>query len=253
MLSSPFYVLRGAFFLWAHRQLWKYAAAPLVITTLVMGVGYYVLYHVFSDLLSRFLGPGTEWYWQVVYYVLLVVAGALVLVMFFFLFTVVATTIAEPFNELISEKTEQLITGRFADTPFSVLQLLKESGRGLVHALRILSFYVGALLVSLLFLLVPGIGAVLFWLVTIFLSAYMLSYQYLSYPMTRRKFTFRQKQALIRSKLFSTMGFGLGSLAVASVPIINVLLVPAAVTGGTLLFLDLQAKGSDSTMRAEDQ
>jgi uncharacterized protein involved in cysteine biosynthesis len=37
------------------------------------------------------------------------------------------------------------------------------------------------------------------------------------------------------------------------VPIINVLLVPAAVTGGTLLFLDLQAKESNSTMRAEDQ
>jgi len=216
-----------------------------------MGVGYYVLYHVFSDLLNRFLGP--ELYWQVVYYILLVVAGALVLVVFFFLFTMVATTIAEPFNELISEKTEQLVTGQFEDNPFSVLQLLKESGRGLVHALRILALYVGMLVVSLLFLLVPGIGAILFWLVTVLLSAYMLSYQYLGYPMARRNFTFRQKQGFIRSRVFSTIGFGLGSLAVASAPIINVLLLPAAVTGGTLLFLDLQTKGNNSTMKTENR
>jgi len=164
-----------------------------------------------------------------------------VLVVFFFLFTLLATVIAAPFNELISEKTEQLVTGNFQDSPFSFLQLLKDSARGIGHFFRILGVYFGILIASLFLLLVPGIGPMLFAAAMVLNTSYMLAYEYLGYPMDRRRFTFKQKRRFLRSRLKWTMGFGLGNAALASVPVLNLVVMPAAVVGGTLLFLDLTA------------
>lgn len=237
-LSAPFYVLQGARFLRDHRVLWKYAAAPVAISTVVLGLSYYLLYHFFTSLLHGIMGEG--WYWQVLYYLIVVVAAVLLLVVFFFIFTLVGSAVAAPFNELISEKTEQLVTGDFRETPFSFLQLLKDSGRGLLHSLRILGIYLLLLVVALLLLLIPGFGGPLFTVATVLLSSYMLAYEYLGYPMDRRRFSFREKRAFLRSRFTTSMGFGLGNLAAASIPIVNLMVIPAAVVGGTLLFLELE-------------
>lgn len=238
-VSSPFYVLRGAQFLWYHSTLWKYAAAPFGISVLALSIGYYVLYRFFVSWVGGLVGEG--WYWQALYYVVIVIVACLVLVVFFFLFTLLATVIAAPFNELISEKTEQLVTGNFQDSPFSFLQLLKDSARGIGHFFRILGVYFGILIASLFLLLVPGIGPMLFAAAMVLNTSYMLAYEYLGYPMDRRRFTFKQKRRFLRSRLKWTMGFGLGNAALASVPVLNLVVMPAAVVGGTLLFLDLTA------------
>ncbi len=110
-VPAPLYVLRGALFLWGHRVLWKYAAAPVAISLLVMGGAYVLLYYTFS----RFLGAyaGQEWYWRVLYYALIFVLTVVLVVLFFYFFTRVASALASPFNDLISQKTEELVTGPF--------------------------------------------------------------------------------------------------------------------------------------------
>jgi CysZ protein len=68
----------------------------------------------------------------------------------------------------------------------------------------------------------------------------MFAYEYLGYPMDRRGLSFHDKRRFLRTRLKSTLGFGVGNLVVASIPLVNILLIPAAVAGGTLLFLDLE-------------
>lgn len=238
LLPAPFYVLRGALFLWAHRVLWKYAAAPLAIGTVILGASYGLLYHLFT----RFVAPysGQEWFWRVLYYFVVAVVTALLVVLFFFLFTRVASALAAPFNDLISQKTEELVAGTFTDTPFSAIQLFKDSVRSVFHSLRILALYLGLLLAALFLLLVPGIGSLLFTVTGTLLSAFMFSWEYLNYPLDRRRFSWKEKSAFFRSSFRSVMGFGLGSAAAASIPVVNLLFIPAAAVGGTLLFLDLE-------------
>jgi CysZ protein len=244
LVGSPFYVLRGALFLWNHPVLWKYAAAPIGMSLLVLSVAYYLLYRFFVSWIGGFVGQ--EWYWQALYYVLVVFASVLVLVAFFFIFILLAKAISAPFNELISEKTEELVAGRFHAAPFSFIQLFKDSGRGIAHSLRILAVYLGLIMASLFFLLVPGIGVILYTVTTVLISAYMLAYEYLGCPMDRRRFSFREKRLFLRSHLRWAMGFGLGNALIASIPGLNIMFIPAAVVGGTLLFLDLDdlARGS---------
>ncbi len=239
LLPAPFYVLRGALFLKANRVLWKYAAAPLAISVVILGGSYGLLYHLFT----RFVTPysGGEWFWSVLYYLVVAVVTILLVVVFFFLFTRIASALAAPFNDLISQKTEELVTGSFTDTPFSVFRLFKDSVRSVYHSLKILALYVGLLLAALLLLLIPGIGSLLFTVTGTLLSALMFSWEYLNYPLDRRRFSWKEKWTFFRSRFRSVMGFGLGSVAVATIPIVNLLFIPAAAVGGTLLFLDLKS------------
>ena len=238
---APLYVLRGALFLWAHRELWKYASAPLAISIVVLGGSYALLYHIFSKLVGHMVNE--QWYWQALYYVLLVMVTAIILVFFFFVFTLIASALASPFNEVISQKTEQIVTGTFHETPFSVILLVKDSGRAIAHSFRILGLYLVLLALALLFLLIPGIGSLLFAVAGALLSSYKFAFEYLGYPMDRRRFSWRDKKAFLKSRFNSIMAFGLGNLAIAAIPVVNLFFIPAAVIGGTLLFLDLEASG----------
>ncbi len=241
LTPAPLYVLRGALFLRRHRALWKYAAAPILISLVVMSSAYVLLYFT----LGRFLGAFTsqEWYWQILYYFVIAVLTIVLVVMFFFFFVRVASALASPFNDLLSQKTEELITGTYSDVPFSALQLMRDSGRAIGHSFKLLGLYLVLLCSCLLLLLIPGVGGALFSVAGWLLSAYMFAYEYLGYPMDRRKFLWSQKRAFFRSNFRSVMGFGLGNLVTASIPLLNLVFIPSAAVGGTLLFLELESRG----------
>lgn len=236
-VPSPLYVLWGALFILRHRILWKYAAAPFAISSIVMGSFCFLLYRS----LTGWVNPpeAGEWYRQILAYLLLAVIVVLMMVVAAFVFSRVASAIAAPFNDLMSQKTEELAGGTIQDVPFSVFGLLRDSGRAITHSFRILGVYLGLMIPAVLLLLVPVVGTLLFSMVAAVLSAYMFAYEYLGYPMDRRRFSFAEKRGFIRARLRSAIGFGLGNLAVASIPLVNFLFLPAAVVGGTLLFLDL--------------
>jgi len=249
-MPSPLYVIRGAVFVWSHKTLWKYAAAPILISMLILTGSYILLYDLFVKLISPYTGQ--EWYGKVLYYLLLAVITVVLFAAFFFIVTRLASAVAAPFNDLISQKTEQIATGMRDESHFSAAKLLQDSGRSLAHSFRLLGLYIGLLLVGLLLLLVPVIGGVLYAVFGVFISAYMFAYEYLGYPMDRRRFSWGQKRTFLRSKLGSILGFGLGNVAVASVPIINFFFIPAAVAGGTLLFLELAGNPRNGSVIATD-
>ncbi|MBI5569235.1 MAG: EI24 domain-containing protein [Desulfomonile tiedjei] len=237
LLSSLLYVVRGARFLWTHRSLWKYAAAPTAISTVLVG-GTYVLLYKLSGNISRFVDT-SAWYGQVVYYAVVVLVAVVVTLVVVFLFTRIASALAAPFNDLISQRTEQLATGIGDEEPFSVILLLKDSLRSLHHSLKILGIYLALMVGGLPLLLIPGLGHLIYTVGGALLSAYMFSYEYLGYPMDRRRFSWEEKKGFLRSRLRAVFGFGLGSVVMASIPVVNLLFIPVAVVGATLLFLDL--------------
>jgi CysZ protein len=236
-VSAPFYVIKGAAFLWAHRVLWKYAAAPTAIGVLILGGSYWLIYRLLSHFLNTY-AVGV-WYQQVLYYLLLLVAAVLLSVLFFFVLTRVASALAFPFNDLVSQKTEEIVRGTFHDSSFSVLQLAKDSARSIGHSFKVLGIYLTLMIGALSLVLIPGVGAPLSAVACALISSYMFAYEYLGYPMDRRRFTWKEKQSFLRSRFKSVIGFGLGNLVVASIPFLNLLFIPAAVVGGTLLYIDL--------------
>jgi CysZ protein len=236
LVPSPLYIIRGAIFVWSHKVLWKYAAAPVMISVVILVGSYILLYDLFIKWISPY---SQEWYGQIVYYVFLLLITVALLGLSLFIVTRLASAIAAPFNDVISRKAEEIAAGILHEAPFSLPTLLRDSGRLFVHSFRLLGLYMLLLMLGLILFLIPVIGGALYTCFGVLISAYMFGYEYLGYPMDRRRFSWPQKQKFMRSKFSSVLGFGLGNVAVAAIPIVNFFFIPAAVVGGTLLFLDI--------------
>ncbi|MEZ4598688.1 MAG: EI24 domain-containing protein [Syntrophotaleaceae bacterium] len=115
-----FLVFRAARLLWQNPDLIRYIVIPFLINVVVFSLTIYFGFEFFQYVIARFLPEGTTWYWSVVYYGLWMVAGVVTLVLVFFGFTVVGNLIASPFNELLSERTEELLLGGPVGENFSL-------------------------------------------------------------------------------------------------------------------------------------
>ncbi|MBW2402413.1 MAG: EI24 domain-containing protein, partial [Deltaproteobacteria bacterium] len=63
---------------------------------------------------------------------------------------------------------------------------------------------------------------------------------YIDWPAARRDWSVRDRVAFTRRQLPAVAGFGTGVSLLLFIPLVNLFFMPAAVAGGTLLFLALQ-------------
>jgi CysZ protein len=236
--------VHGARFLLSHRVLWKFAIAPSVIGTVLFAGAYAALYHFGGSFAGAHQdGP---WYIRTLVGALFVLAAVGAAVVLLFLFAKIASAIASPFNDLISDKTEQLVSDRYVETPFSSIALMKNSARAIRHSFKLLAIQAAVLACSFLLLLVPLAGAFLFPVAGALLSSFLMAFEYLGYSMDRRGYTWNEKKAFLRAHRSPALGFGLGCVATTTIPFVNLLFIPIAAVGGTLLFLELEKSGKRS-------
>ena len=150
--------------------------------------------------------------------------------------------IAAPFNDALSEAVECIVTGEPAP-PFSFGHLLRDVARTVRLEFLKAAVYVlivGPMLISSLF--IPIIGQVVSIVGLLFTAVY-LGVDYIDWPAARRDWSVRDRIAFVRGRLGAVVGFGLGVWVFLFIPLVNLFFMPAAVAGGTLLFLELQSKG----------
>ena len=81
----------------------------------------------------------------------------------------------------------------------------------------------------------------------VFTSAY-LALDYVDWPASRHDRGVRYRFGMLRRHTSAMLGFGTGVWVLLFVPFVNLFLMPGAVAGGTLLFLDLEP-GTRATSR----
>ena len=234
-LHGAGYVVRGARLL-AHPRLRPFVLIPLLVNILIfsslIGWGYAWL----SETLEQTLATLPEWlrFLEWLIWPLVVVATGLITG---YLFTAVALVIASPFNTLLAEKAEELVTGRPVQGLEGLTGALIGVPRGIFREIAKLLYYVPMALFVLLLSIVPAVNAIapLLWLL---LGAWMMSIQFVDYPMDNHERSFADVKAAVRSRRLSSMGFG-GLVALCTgIPIINFVVVPAAVVGATILWVE---------------
>ena len=109
--------------------------------------------------------------------------------------------------------------------------------RGVIRELAKLMYYVPMAVFVLLITLIPGVNVVspFLWFL---LGAWMMSIQFVDYPMDNHQLSFNDVKEAVRGRRLSSMGFG-GVVALCTgIPIVNFFVVPAAVVGATLLWVE---------------
>lgn len=241
-----FYPFRAFRFIRKHPRLYTYILIPFTINLGVFSLTIYFGLGFFFDLVSRYFPQGNAWYWFLLNYLLIAVAILVTLVLVFFTFTVIGSLIASPFNDILSERTEELLTRKTSDEPFVLGTFLKDSARVLLIESKKIGLFLAGMLLLFCLNILPVIGSLLYSVLAIAWTVFFLVIEYTGYIFSRKSLTFRQQRQIIYKDFSLMAGFGLGVFCVLAIPFFQFFCIPLGVVGATLLLYDTGTIPSES-------
>ena len=155
-----------------------------------------------------------------------------------YFFSTVATIIASPFYGFLSDKVEKMLTGKNANDD-TVMDAIKDVPRILKREAQKQIFFLPRALLCLIITIIPGLNVIspILWFL---LTAWMACLQYCDYAYDNHKTAFALMRKDLRDNRLSTFIFGMIVSIGISIPIINLILPPAAVCAGTKYYLQIQ-------------
>ncbi len=164
----------------------------------------------------------------------LLLTAILVLLVGALTFSFAAGIIASPFNDILAKKTE----------PRSSPPLLSPPELSFAGNIRIvlidLAKTIAASLMGIFALLVSWVP--ILNVVSFAIAFCLVSFQYLSYPQTRRGEGLLRGLSFILAHPLSCLGFGAVMTFFFAIPFVSSLAMPLGVVGGTLLYARAQSK-----------
>jgi CysZ protein len=210
----------------------RYVVVPFLINLIVFGLLVWLGVDQFEGVLDRWL-PEDSWlgYFRWLLWPLFAVAFLLIV---FYTFTLLANLLAAPFNDMLSAKVEEMLTGQRPDD--SAGSVFAAVGPAIRSELQKIAYFLPRALPLLLLFVIPGINtlAPLIWGV---FSAWSIALEYTEYPFGNNGVLFRQQRQVVRQRRFTALGFGGGVMLLMLIPGVNFLAMPAAVAGATALWV----------------
>jgi len=228
------YLFRGAKII-TNPALRKFVIAPIAVNLalFIAMIGWAV--SLFAEQIERLQNilPGWLSWLEWLIWPLLVLA---LLLTVSYTFVTLANIIAAPFNGLLAERVELLLTNQpLPATPWK--QFMREFLPTIWNEVRKLTYFARfAIPIGLLMLFPPttAVGTPL-WLA---FTSWMLALEYLDYPMINNKIMFPQVRQKAAQLPLTTFGFGMIVMIFSTIPLLNILVMPAAVAGSTAAWVD---------------
>ncbi|GMQ76457.1 MAG: sulfate transporter CysZ [Gammaproteobacteria bacterium] len=230
-VSGAVYFVRGVRLIFAP-GIRAYVIVPVLVNVLVFSALIYFGTGEFRELLDWLLPDWLDW--LAIVLLPLFVITALVIV--FFAFALIGNLLAAPFNGLLAEAVECHITG----TPIpggGLTKMMLDLGRTIVSELRKLAYIVLRGIPVLLLFVIPGLNlaAPFIW---ILFGAWMLAISYVDYPMGNHGLSFPEQRRQLGRHRYLALGFGAAVMFALAIPVVNFLVIPAAVAGATILWVE---------------
>jgi CysZ protein len=225
--------LKKAVTLLKHPDIRWYALIPLIINLVLfaslIGYSFSRLDPIVESLVSwlpDFLNFVRVFLWAII--------TTSVVIVTFMLFTPVANVIGAPFNAIMSEKIETLMTGQPPVSNAGMGKIIIDSVVSQLGKLTyIIPWAIGLFLISL----IPPFNLIspILWIV---FGSWLLSLEYLDYPMGNHDIVFRRQRDLVSERRSLSLGFGGAVMILTSIPVVNFFVMPIAVAGSTILWVE---------------
>ena len=232
-----FYPFRAGKFIRNHPVLLKYIIVPFLINFVVLSLAVFWGLSFFNSVVVHYIPQGDAWYWVILSYFLWALAILMTMILVFFGFTVTGAIIASPFNDILSEKTEEILTGVINEEPFVFKIFLKDALQTVMDESKKIFIFVILMLLLLPLNLIPG-GTLPYSILSVLLTVFFLVVEYTGYVFYRKHLTFHDQRRFIFSQKFLMLGFGTGIMGVLAVPFLQFLCIPLGVVGATQLWHD---------------
>lgn len=235
-IASPY--LAGRFIL-GHKKLIKYIFIPFVINLVVFCIAVYFGLGLFDKIVTHYIPQENAWFWSLLGYFLWGVAVVLTAILVFFSFAVVGNLIASPFNDILSERTEEILTGQCDDEPFKLKAFIQDARRTFIDEGKKILFFVFGMVLLLLLNLIPVFGSLLYPVLSFLLTTFFLAVEYTGYIFSRKRLTYKDQRRFIFSRPALFFGFGTGLLCLLAIPFLQFLCIPLGVVGAMQLYAEL--------------
>lgn len=211
------------------RYVWVPLLSNIVLFLLLLIFAGYGLNH-FSQWVQQFLPHWLQW----LHWLIWVLSLLFISIVLIFLSTIIVNIIAGPFNGILSEKVIAHLN--LPDHSNSV-PLLVALPAAVGRQLRFLGYYLPRAVFYLILFIIPVIQIIAFILWFLF-NGWVFTMQYLDYPMDNHGISIRKMRGLMAKKAAVCVGFGCGVVLFTMIPVVNFIVVPVAVVGATLLWVN---------------
>ncbi len=232
LIKGASYLVKGLGLL-RYRGLRRFVVIPFLINLTIFGLGGWWVYTWIDGYLSNILPAWLTW----LSWLLLPLFTLTALIIAFFTFTLVANLIGAPFNAILSEKIEKRLAGEVPSSHASLLSMAGDLASTFGSEVQKLLYMLAWSIPLLILFLIPGLNLFAPFLWMLF-GAWMLSLQYVDYPMGNHNMSFKEERMLLKQNKGLAWGFGGAMLIVTFIPILNFFAMPAGVAGATLLWVE---------------
>ena len=206
--------------------------ANIAVFALMAGAIYQALSGLYIEYSSNFIGD-----WEFLAWIVTPLIWLFGTLLSGYISIFIVLFLTSPFHGLLAERVEEYVTGEAIVNEGSALQMVLAIPRGFLREIQKIVHYVPMALLVLIITLIPGINVVapLLW---ILLGAWMMSLQFVDYPMDNHRLSFGEVRAACSARRSTSIAFGAVVAFVSGLPILNLILIPAAVAGATLLWCE---------------
>jgi len=210
----------------------RYVIIPAIINILLFALFMYTGIHLINHFTIHL--PAWLHWLRWLFWLLFFFASAVIMA---FSYTIITNLIGAPFNGLLSEKIELMVTGKTPGENTSFWAAIKDIPRSLNREWEKIIYYAPRAIVLIICYLVPVVNLLASFLWFIF-GCWMMAVEYVDYPMDNHKIPFEKLHQHLRNNCLASFSFGFIVTIATMIPIVNFIVMPAAVAGGTLMYID---------------
>jgi CysZ protein len=217
-----------------HPKLRRFVLIPLLINSLLLGSTLWWAMTSLFSYLESLLPAWLAW----AQWLILPVVFIGVSLFIFQVFGLVANLIAAPFNNLLSERAEHLLRPEGVEISTNQQSVFKRAFSDIQKEFQKLRYFLLRAAPLIILFFIPGLNLIasLLWFV---FSAWMLSLEYLDYPLSNHDRNFQQSRVWVKQHRGICWRFGFSASLLSLIPILNFLLMPAAVVAATAIYSEV--------------
>lgn len=214
-----------------------YLIIPVIINLILLSLCGYALYSYIKPLIFSLFESFPDFLVFIAYIVTALLAIT-IFAMSCYIFSTVATIIASPFYGLLADKVENMLNGTRGDD-MGFTDIIKDIPRIIRREFRKQLFFIPLAMLCLLITVIPVINIVapLCWFM---LTSWMGCIQYADYAYDNHKISFNSMQSDLKRNFIPSFTLGAMIAILLAVPILNLIIPPAAVCAGTKYYIELQ-------------
>lgn len=235
-MKSGFHYFVTGWHLITQPGLRRFVIMPILLNILLLG-GLFWLFvskiKTMIDYVMSYIPSWLDWLSSILWLFTI----TMIFMVFYFIFTTLSGFIAAPFNGLLAEKVEKMLTGE--ELAQSTLgDFIKDIPRMLMREWQKLLYSAPKFIALFLLSFIPVLGQSVIPILTFLFSAWMMAIQYCDYPFDNHKISFPTMRFKLAELRTQSLTFGALISLCTMAPIINLVVIPVAVCGATAMWVE---------------